>query len=153
MPLLSSCICIPQVFTTIFESVISRSSPQPANKTPNCESEERVICLQLLLYEEDNEAQVLANWHSGCDDFRPLPQHSRLWSQQYPRPFVPVLSQYVRITSACKSSYYYTAITQSSQFMSCICQSPLLSAASVGEFDGNITCLGEPAALSNYIDL
>jgi hypothetical protein len=54
------------------------------------------------------------------------------------------------ITKACKTNY--DAITQSSQLTSCICQSSLLSAASVCEFNGNITCLMRSAALSN-IDL
>jgi len=139
MPL-SSCICIPQVFTAIFD----------------CENEERV-CLQS--YEEDNEAQqVLANWHAGCDDFitfTPItPALSTLVSSVAPLAVCSNIESICEegglITSACKSSF--SAITQGSQLTSCICQSSLLSAASVCEFDGNITCLEETATLSN-IDL
>ena len=52
------------------------------------------------------------------------------------------------ITRACKQSY----AASSSALTSCLCQSSLLSAASVCEYVGNQTCLSKPATLSS-VDL
>jgi len=117
------------------------------------EKEERV-CLHS--YEEDTEEQqVVANWHSGCDNFITFtpttPALTSLVSSVAPLAVCSNIESICReagsIASSCEPSY--SDVAQSSQFTSCLCQTSLLSAASVCEFDGNITCREETAALSN----
>ena len=103
---------------------------------------------------DDAPADVLSNWHSECDGFNNF------------HPTTPVISSLGTtyagggicssidsvctiggsITRACKQSYTASALT------SCLCQSSLLSAASVCEYVGNITCEIRPATLSS-VDL
>ena len=127
-----------------------------ANTQPSCENEFRQ-CLQS--YEEDNqEQQVLENWHSGCDHFITFPLSTPVLSTLASSIGDPAVCSEIEtvcteggsITRDCKQSY--GAATDSSGLTSCLCQSSLLSAASRCEFDGNITCSEQTAALSN-IDL
>ena len=122
----------------------------------SCESEFRQ-CLDS--YEEDNEAQqVLANWHSECDkfiSFKPttpvlLTPTTTIAAYAVCTNIESICTLGGSITRDCKESY--TADSQSASLSSCLCQSSLLSAASVCEYDGNITCLQKPATLSS-VDL
>ena len=103
---------------------------------------------------DDDPAYVLQNWHSECDGFNNF------------HPTTPALSSLTAtyaggavctsidsvctiggsITRACKQSYTASALN------SCLCQTSLLSAASVCEYVGNKTCDLVPATLSS-IDL
>lgn len=137
---LNNCICTQKLFSSIF----------------NCESEYRQ-CLDS--YEEDNEMQqVLANWHSECDtyiSFTPATPvlstpTSTIAAYAVCTNIESICSLGGSITRDCKESY--TANSQSVSLSSCLCQTSLLSAASVCEYDGNITCFQRPATLSS-VDL
>jgi hypothetical protein len=155
---LNNCICTQKLLSSIFESV----SISPCARYGmidgefSCESEYRQ-CLDS--YEEDNEAQqVLANWHSECDKFITFtpttPVLSTLTSTIPPYAVCTniesICSLGGSITRDCKASY--RADSQSASLSSCLCQTSLLSAASVCEYDGNITCFQMPATLSS-VDL
>ncbi|KAN0110870.1 hypothetical protein V8E51_007257 [Hyaloscypha variabilis] len=136
---LNNCVCTQQLLSSIFD----------------CESEYR-ICLDS--HEEDNAMQqVLANWHSGCDKFITFSPTTPVLSTPTFTIGNPACSAIESIctfggsiTRACKESF--TASIQIASLSSCLCQSSLLSAASVCEYDGNITCNNFPATLAD-IDL
>jgi len=136
---LNNCVCTEKLLSSIFD----------------CESEYR-LCLDS--YEEDTEMQqVLANWHSECDTFINFSPTTPVLSTPTFTIMNPICDNIDSIctfggsiTRACKETY--TADSQASSLSSCLCQSSLLSAASVCEYDGNITCLDYPATLTS-IDL
>ena len=110
-------------------------------------------CLKTYDANDDPE-YVLQNWHSECDgfdNFHPTtPVISSLTATYAPAPVCSSIDSVCTIggsiTRACKQSYTASALT------SCLCQSSLLSAASVCEYVGNKTCELVPATLSS-IDL
>ena len=103
---------------------------------------------------DDDPAYVLQNWHSECDgfnNFHPTTPALSSLTATYAGGAVCTSIESVcaiggSITRACKQSYTASALT------SCLCQSSLLSAASVCEYVGNKTCDLVPATLSS-VDL
>ena len=155
---LNSCVCTQKLLSSIFELVPSNPlyfAPKRLTSTRSCESEYRQ-CLDS--YEEDGEIQqVLANWHSECDTFVTFAPTTPVLSTPTFTIGNPICTNIESIctfggsiTRACKESF--PSDSQTASLYSCLCQSSLLSAASVCEYDGNITCLGTPATLTS-IDL
>jgi hypothetical protein len=155
---LDNCVCTQQLLSSIFELVCSALftfETRQLTRICSCESEYR-LCLDS--YEEDNAMQeVLANWHSGCDEFITFTPTTPVLSTPtftIGNPTCSIIASVCTfagsITRACKETY--TASSQIASLSSCICQPSLLSSASVCEYDGNITCNNFPATLAS-IDL
>jgi len=130
-----------------FDSLYTNPKPR------RCENEWR-SCLDSD--EEDSGAQyVLSEWNKECDSFISFtPTTPSLLSLTSTYAGVAscedIQSVCALVTSTglqCASSYPQQS--QSSQFLDCMCQEPVISAASVCEFDGNITCHDQPATLTN----
>ena len=60
-----------------------------------------------------------------------------------------VCSDIVADIQQCSSEFL--AKSHTAQFRSCACQQSIISAASVCAFDGTVTCLRTPAALTNIV--
>lgn len=125
------------------------TDPEPRR----CENEWR-SCLDSD--EEDSGAQyVLSEWNQECDSFisfTPTTPSVLSLTSTYAgvASCEDIQSACALVTSTglqCASSYPQPS--QSSQLFDCMCQEPVISAASVCDFDGNITCLDQPATLTN----
>ena len=135
-----------------FPSAVYRYADPKLTYTHSCENEWN-SCLNTYDVHDD-PAYVLENWHSECD------------GSKYFVPTTPVISSLTAtyagggicssidsvcgiggsLTRDCKQSYTASSLS------SCLCQSSLLSAASVCEYVGNQTCRLKPATLSS-VDL
>lgn len=110
---------------------------------------------------QDNQArQLLSLWHQQCDGhikFTPTTPAITASGSLAASPTASLTGYCSRVNDvcsygisegeACFSSYPLSS--QSSEYLKCVCQQPIISAASVCEYDGNKTCIGAPAALSN----
>lgn len=120
---------------------------------PSCWNEWR-ICQNSN--EGDHNAQsVLSNWHSQCDNIATpttpslttLPASVSQCPVQVRQQFQAACTQVIAAGNACYAQY--PALSQSVPYSSCVCQTSILSLASVCEYDGNKTCLGRTPTLSD----
>lgn len=102
---------------------------------------------------------VLSGWHKECDNYVAVttPTLQSLAStvnsnkEEYCYSLLGVGSFVASSVYACNTSYLQPSPVPNgrSKFSSCICAEPLLSAASVDQYDFNKTCASQPAAYSN----
>lgn len=121
----------------------------------SCESE-NIECLDQQ-GANNLASTALSNWHKTCDSLLPAlttPMLSSFTTTKALNENPQYCSQLVTIcasaaTTAVQCSNSYPSNSQKQEFLSCLCKEPVISAASVCEYDGNKTCFGQPAAYSN----
>ncbi|KAH8762926.1 hypothetical protein BGZ57DRAFT_956266, partial [Hyaloscypha finlandica] len=115
----------------------------------SCEGEVRQ-CTLSNTYDSGFD-QVIAAWHEKCDTHMSTPvttpviaTPSMTLGQEVCPSIIESCNSWIQETSACKSSF-----TREIDLTSCECRPPMISLASVCEFDGNVSCIGTTAELSN----
>lgn len=140
------------------------SSPRSRGRTGthfiSCESEDRE-CYDSYVFDEPNQ-YVLGNWSLQCDTYTTSAFSTPTLRTPTTTIVLPASSNTnacSSIESVCETAYsiedcytQFPAASQTAQFKSCACRPDFYSAASVCEYDGNITCFSRPATLAR-IDL